>query len=79
MAEFYRVYGRTIQIGHGRFRLVYVRRFPDSPNDYVGNNPASCERGNLMAPRLLTIIIILVVGYLLGVKFPGLAARFGLA
>lgn len=29
--------------------------------------------------RTVTIIIVLVVGYLLGVKFPGLAARFGLA
>lgn len=32
-----------------------------------------------MASRTLTIIIVLVVGYFLGVKFPGIAARFGLA
>lgn len=29
--------------------------------------------------RTITIIIVLIVGYLLGVKFPWLAARFGLA
>lgn len=29
--------------------------------------------------RYLTIILILAVGYFLGVKFPGIAARFGLA
>lgn len=32
-----------------------------------------------MSTRVLTIIVVLVVGYFLGVKFPGIAARFGLA
>ena len=29
--------------------------------------------------RVLTIVIILALGYFLGVKFPGIASRFGLA
>lgn len=29
--------------------------------------------------KTLTILVILIVGYMLGVKFPGIAAKFGLA
>ena len=29
--------------------------------------------------RTLTIVVVLALGYFLGVKFPGIAARIGLA
>lgn len=32
-----------------------------------------------MTSRALTILVVLAIGYFLGVKFPGLAARLGLA
>lgn len=32
-----------------------------------------------MSSRIVTIVIVLVLGYFLGVKFPGIAGRFGLA
>jgi len=32
-----------------------------------------------MSSRIVTIIIVLILGYFIGVKFPGIAARFGLA
>jgi len=30
-------------------------------------------------PNIVTIVIILAVGYFLGVKFPGLAAKIGVS
>lgn len=30
-------------------------------------------------PNIVTIVIILAIGYLLGVKFPALAAKIGVA
>jgi hypothetical protein len=32
-----------------------------------------------MTSRLLTIVVVLTIGYVLGVKFPQLAAKVGLA
>lgn len=32
-----------------------------------------------MSSRLVTVLVILVVGYILGVKFPALAAKVGIA
>lgn len=32
-----------------------------------------------MSGRIVTVIIVLAIGYILGVKFPALAAKVGLA
>lgn len=78
MGEFSRVSIRTIPFGYGRLKLVYVRGPYSCDNGSMGNHPPAYQGKPLMS-KTLTIIIVLIIGYILGVKFPGIAAKFGLA
>lgn len=78
VGEFSRVSIRTIPFGYGRFKLVYVRGPYSCDNGSVDVHSPSYQGSYLMS-KTFTIILVLIIGYILGVKFPGIAGKFGLA
>ena len=69
----------TFQAGRYGIGLVLVRRTVPRDPDRVEDRSKPRLRGIGTMSKWMTIAVILLVGYVLGVKFPQLAQRIGIA
>jgi hypothetical protein len=72
------VVAKTIRHRHGRGALVLFFRACHGHLDHVGLNHAS-HRERDTAMNWFHVLIVLAIGYVLGVKFPIIAQKIGLA
>ena len=59
--------------------MVFLYGLDHCHNGGVGNDLPPYQGGYIMSGRLVTVLVILAVGYILGVKFPQLAGKIGIA